>query len=98
MRNKELLINETLLNENYIIHTDNLIYPANMQPRDNFGPVTIPADSYFVMGDNRDESADSRFFGFIPKTKVTGTARSIYWSWDNENKSVRGDRIGKKVQ
>lgn len=98
IRNKQLFVNDALVNENYIIHTDNLTYPSSVQPRDNFGPVTITADSYFVMGDNRDASMDSRYFGYIPKAKVIGIARLIYWSWDSDKKAVRWNRIGTKVQ
>ncbi|MDD3553334.1 MAG: signal peptidase I [Deltaproteobacteria bacterium] len=74
--------------------TDSRILPANVQPRDNFGPITVPKDSLFVMGDNRDHSYDSRFWGFVPIQDVKGKALFIYWSWDNENFSPRLNRIG----
>lgn len=47
--------------------------------RDHFGPVTVPPDSYFVIGDNRDESCDSRFWGPVPKRSVRGRAWFVYW-------------------
>jgi signal peptidase I len=75
-------------------HTDPLTYPAELQPRDNLGQVTVPPDSYFVMGDNRDHSLDSRFWGFVRKDKILGKAVIIYWSWDRERHRVRFGRIG----
>lgn len=78
--------------------TDNRIIPAQIQPRDNFGPVTVPEDSLFVLGDNRDQSYDSRFWGFVPIKNVKGNALIIYWSWDSENFKPRLERIGKLIK
>jgi signal peptidase I len=64
----------------------------------NYGPVIVPDESFFVMGDNRDFSQDSRFWGFVKFSKVLGRARSIYWSWDNVSSKVRWDRIGNFIQ
>lgn len=49
--------------------------------RDNFGPVVVPQGSYFVMGDNRDDSEDSRFWGAVPDDNVKGKVAFVYWSW-----------------
>ncbi len=61
--------------------------------RDNFGPITVPEDKYFVMGDNRDESYDSRFWGYVDRNAILGKAWIIYWSWDGFP-NVRFSRIG----
>ena len=78
-------------------YTDPLTYPAELQPRDNLGRFTVPPDSYFVMGDNRDHSLDSRFWGFVHSYEIQGKAVIIYWSWDAENTRVRFDRIGRLI-
>ena len=65
-----------------------------MDGRDNFGPVTVPKDCVFAMGDNRDQSYDSRFWGFVDLSKIKGKAIIIYWSWDSDITWVRFNRIG----
>lgn len=95
VREKKVFINNLPWNDPYGRHVDSLMIPGAVQPRDNFGPVTVPAGSYFVMGDNRDESYDSRFWGFVKQEDILGKALIIYWSWNSEESGVRWSRIGK---
>jgi signal peptidase I len=70
-------------------------------PRDNFGPVKVPDGKLFMMGDNRDRSYDSRWWGFVDDNEVEGRALIIYWSWDGEASglfNVRWNRFGRLVE
>ena len=88
---KDVIINGNVLQEPY----NNYFATA---ARGKYGPVKIPEDSLFVMGDNRDNSLDSRHWGFLKKSSVKGKAVKIYWSWDKEDFRVRWDRIGKEIK
>jgi signal peptidase I len=97
-RDKKIFVNHEPLNHDYGIHKDSRIVPGNIQPRDNFGPLVVPEKSLFVMGDNRDHSYDSRFWGFVNLKSVRGKAFLIYWSWDKSNFGVRWKRIGQMLK
>jgi len=62
--------------------------------RDTWGPILIPEDRYFVLGDNRDESLDSRYLGLVPLTSIMGRPRRLYFSRDEETGTIRWERIG----
>jgi signal peptidase I len=69
-------------------------------PRDRYGPTVVPKGKVFVMGDNRDRSYDSRFWGFVDESDVEGRAMVIYWSWDSDSSSylpIRWDRFGRII-
>lgn len=95
IRNKKIYLNGLPYQDKYGVYTDDAIIPGAAQPRDNFGPVTVPPDNLFVMGDNRDQSYDSRFWGFVNIRDVLGKAWIIYWSWNSEETTVRWNRLGR---
>jgi signal peptidase I len=94
IRRKQIYVNDEKIDDPYGRFVDGPGEQSRLTPRDNYGPVTVPPDKVFVMGDNRDRSYDSRFWGFVPLDDVKGKAFVIYWSWDGEDRWVRWERIG----
>ena len=79
--------------------------PASYRPtRDDWGPLIVPPGQFFVLGDNRDESLDSRYWGFVPAKDIKGKAVALYFSFDRDNaalpflRSIRWDRIGELLR
>ena len=108
VRHKRVYVNGHLLEEPYAHYMEEPppvpreIEPASdreglsADPRDNYGPVTVPPNHYFMMGDNRDNSQDSRYWGFLPRDYVKGKALVIYWSYEAEaGNVVTGTRWGR---
>jgi len=85
IRNKQVIVDGDTLNEPYAIKTDPSVRPPGYEPRDNFGPYTVPPGNLFMMGDNRDNSNDSRFWGPVAMDLVKGRAMFIYFSTDGNN-------------
>jgi signal peptidase I len=95
IRNKRVYLNDKLMEgDMHGTFLDPHIIPGTARPRDNLGPITVPPKSLFVMGDNRDHSYDSRFWGFVDFSMLRGKAFIIYWSWDTEDSGVRWRRLG----
>jgi signal peptidase I len=95
--NKKVYVNGKPYDNSHEVHKESDLIPREQNPRDSFGPVTVPEGAYFVMGDNRDRSYDSRFWGFVKMDKIKGLAFIKYWSWDKEKFRVRWGSIGKLI-
>jgi signal peptidase I len=102
IRNKKVYVNGELIESDFAIYLDPYVQYSE-QNRDNLGPLKVPENSIFVMGDNRDYSYDSRFWGFVDLKDLKGKAFMIYWSWNSENNEsfmdyVRWDRIFQRLK
>ncbi len=97
LKKKRVYLNGTLLNESYVRY---LSPPEESSSNDfdvrvQYGPVTVPPDQYFMMGDNRDNSQDSRYWGFMPRSYVKGKALFIYWSFNDGSDAAGGGGISR---
>jgi signal peptidase I len=95
IRTQSLSVNGEVVTEPYVQHTDQPLEPGNV--RDHIGPMTVPPEAYFVLGDNREESLDSRFLGSISKSHVLGQVVLIHWSVDSSTRSPRWERLNQPV-
>src|SRR5262249_27823689 len=97
LRAKKVYINGTPLDEPYVHFLEapgapsELHESTSLDVRERYGPVTVPADEYFVMGDNRDNSQDSRYWGFLPRDNIKGKALVIYWSYEGGREDYQED-------
>src|SRR3954466_12928935 len=103
LKNKKVHVNGHPLDEPYIhfLTPPSTDYQevTSSDVRERFGPVTVPPNQYFVMGDNRDNSQDSRYWGFLPRENVKGKALLIYWSYQAEREDYQeGGGIGATVK
>jgi signal peptidase I len=78
-------------------HKFHIIEFATPEAQMNFGPYKVPPHSYFMMGDDRDNSNDSRFWGVVPERNIVGKAMFVWFSWDAENWSIRWNQIGRAL-
>ena len=91
VRDKKVYVNGQPLDEPYVhflqppVSTDSAFHEVtSFDVRERYGPVTVPPNQYFVMGDNRDNSQDSRYWGFLPQAYVKGRAVMVYWSFESD--------------
>jgi len=105
LKEKKVYINDKALDEPYV----HFLQPPGQQGsefhevtsfdvRERYGPVTVPPNHYFVMGDNRDNSQDSRYWGFLPRENVKGKALVIYWSYESEREDYVEDGPGAVIK
>ena len=102
VRRKVVYVDGQALTEPYV----HFLQPASAEGhevtsfdvRESYGPVTVPPGNYFVMGDNRDNSQDSRYWGFLPAHYVKGKALMVYWSYEAEREDYREEGLGATVR
>ena len=102
IRDKVVYVNGLKVEDGNARFADQSIIPGNFSERDNFGPVAVPKNSYFAMGDNRDNSLDSRFWGFVKNDELVGRALILYFSWDGRSGDlfhrIRWERIAHVIR
>jgi signal peptidase I len=98
IKDKVVWVDGKRRDEAFTIHTDPTIKPGGYDYRDNFGPFQVGEKQMFMMGDNRDNSNDSRYWGPLDLDLVKGHAMFIYWSWNGEKNWPRWNRIFRPIQ
>jgi signal peptidase I len=102
IKDKVIYINGTKMPDLWGHYQNTPPIPRDLAPKDNFGPYTVPKDAVFAMGDNRDNSQDSRFWGPVRKEHLVGKALILYFSWNSNTKDpfeyVRWSRIGQLIK
>jgi signal peptidase I len=98
----KIYINDHLVDDPWGLYSEKSDWIRQLQLMERFGPVVVPKDSLFVLGDNRDNSQDSRFWGFVNVSAVRGKALIIYFSWDGNAQKyldeIRWRRLGKLIR
>jgi signal peptidase I len=104
-KEKKIFINGKPLDEPYVFFLEPPRQNSELSeasttsdPRENYGPVTVPPNQYFMMGDNRDNSLDSRYWGFMPADYVKGKAVLIYWSYESEREDYEDESAGATIK
>jgi signal peptidase I len=101
---KKVYVNGTALDEPYAHYLESPSTPAEFREvtssevLEHFGPVVVPPDQFFMMGDNRDNSADSRIWGFLPRGHIKGRAFIIYWSYEGGREDDQNSGLGATVR
>jgi signal peptidase I len=110
LRNKHVFINGQRIEEPYVYYLEDppplpqeMEVPNELQgmtrdPREQYGPVTVPPGHYFMMGDNRDNSQDSRYWGFLPRENIKGKALVIYWSYEADQADAQGGTLPEVIR
>ncbi len=95
---RRVIVDGDTLREPYARHSDPSVHAADYDPRDNLAPQTVEPGHVFVLGDNREDSEDSRFVGAIREQDLLGRVQLVYWSWDAARGRPRWERLLRKVR